>query len=139
HGVLISSRSIASRDLGRLAGEPYDVESGVGPIGEVDEAALVRLDVVGLNYHLAASRPVRHAALAGPLRRRGDVEGGLARRIGIADVDGPHAAVEVGDEHELAVEDRRERLARRVGPESPTALAEVALGLRHLERGDAER
>src|SRR2546430_11054083 len=63
----------------------------------------------------------------------------LARRVGIAEVDGSHATVEVGDEDELAVEDRRERLARRVGPESPTALAEVALGLRHLERGDAER
>src|SRR5438445_5980855 len=119
--------SVAAGDLGRVAGEPHDVQARVGPVGEVDEAALVGLDVVGLDRDLAAPRAVRHAAFARPLRRRRDVERGLARRVRIADVYGPHAAVEVGDEDELAIKDRRERLARRVGPEAPAPAAEVAL------------
>src|SRR5882672_410089 len=59
--------SVPAGDPARLSGESDDVQSGVGPVGQVDEAALVRLHVVGLDRDLAASRPVRHAALGGPL------------------------------------------------------------------------
>src|SRR2546426_8548222 len=54
-------RSVAADDLRGLTGEPHDVQPRVGPVGEVHEAALVRLDVVRLDRHLAAPRAVRHA------------------------------------------------------------------------------
>src|SRR5439155_1194495 len=71
-------------DLRGFAAEPHDVQPRVGPVREVDESPLVRLDIVGLDRHLAPPRPIRHAALGGPLRRRGNVERGLTRRVGVA-------------------------------------------------------
>src|SRR5207245_2705679 len=124
---------------------PVVVQLGLDPvlfgisIVRGGETGLVRLDVVGLDRHLAAPRPVRHAALGGPLRRRRNVERGLARRVGIADVHGSHAGVEVGDEHELPVEQGRERLARRMGAEAAAPSAEAAVGLRDQEGGHRER
>src|SRR5262245_52891932 len=46
--LMVPSPSGAAGDLRGLAGEPHDVQSGVGPVGEIDEAALVGLDVVRL-------------------------------------------------------------------------------------------
>src|SRR5205814_5934873 len=103
---------------------------GVGAIREIDEPAVVDLHVVRLDGNLAAPRPVRHAPLAGALGGGGDVEGGLARRIRIAHVDGAHAAAEIRDEDELAVEDRRKALAAGVRAEAPAPPAEAALRLR---------
>src|SRR2546422_10099551 len=70
--------SVPAGDPARLSGESDDVQPGVGAVGQVDEAALVRLHVVGLDRDLAASRPVRHAALGGPLGRGGGGGGGPA-------------------------------------------------------------
>src|SRR5919204_3898898 len=103
----IADSSVAAGDAAGLAGESDDVQAGVGAIGQIDEAPLVGLDIVRLDRDLAAPRAVRHAPLRRPFGGRRDVEGGLARRIRIAHVDGAHAAVEIGDEDELAIEDRR--------------------------------
>src|SRR5262249_14288343 len=73
-GPARASRSVAARDLRRLAGEAHDVQPRASAVGQVDEAALVGLDVVRLDRHLAAPRAVRHAALGRPLRGRRDVE-----------------------------------------------------------------
>src|SRR5205814_7460764 len=83
--------------------------------------------------------PVRHAALGGPRRRRRNIERGLTRRVWIADVHGSHTRVEVGDEHELPVEDRRERFVARVRAEAAAPAAEAAGRLGDLEGGDRER
>src|SRR5262245_20942029 len=66
-------------DLPRLAGQLEDVEAGVGAVDGVDVAALVDLDVVGLDRGLAALLAVlqRDAALVRVLGDRRDVVGDL--------------------------------------------------------------
>src|SRR5919204_2845368 len=97
----IACSSVAGRDAAGLADESDDVQAGVGAIGQIDQAALVGLHVVGLDRDLAAARAVGHAPLGRPLGGGGDVKRGLARRVGIAHVDGAHATVEIRDEDEL--------------------------------------
>src|SRR5207237_1698671 len=81
-----------------------DVQARVRAVREIDEAAVVDLDVVGLDGDLAAIVAVDlHAALVGAGRHRRDEERGLARIERIADVDRAHAAVEVRDEDQLPV------------------------------------
>src|SRR2546428_8063615 len=104
-------------DGARGAGELQDVQPGVGPIDDVDVAASVDFQVVGLDGDLAAvDAGDLHAALLG-LRRDGrNVERRLARVERVADVHRAHAGVEVSEEDELAVIDRRERLVGGVRP-----------------------
>src|SRR6266850_6474289 len=128
------------RRSAELARELHDVQARVGAVGEIDQPAVVELAIVGLDRHLAARRPADvHAALVGVGGRRRDEIAGLARTEGIPDVDRANAGVEVGEEHELAVVDGRERLVGRVRTEAAAARAKVAGLLRHLEGGDGER
>src|SRR5262249_27992556 len=109
------------------AGQLDDIEAGIGPVHEVNESAVVHLDVVRLDGDLAAGgAALRHAPLVRMRRHGRDVEADLLRIEGIADVHSPDAGIEVRDEDNLAVVDRRERLARRVRPEASTAPAEVS-------------
>src|SRR5574338_357026 len=93
-GLKVFSSTVTERSMKRLmvdgslgkvgdgaggAGQLHDVDTGVGPVREVDVAAVVHVDVVGLDRDLAARRPARHlhAPPGGPGGRRGDVEAGL--------------------------------------------------------------
>src|SRR5207247_5675879 len=58
----IRTSSVAPDDPRGRAGEPHDVQPRVGAVREVHEPALVRLDVVGLDRHLAAPWLVDPAA-----------------------------------------------------------------------------
>src|SRR5690349_6973271 len=155
-GLKVFSSTVTERSMKRLmargspgevgdgAGGPgrlHDVEAGVGPVREVDVAAIVDVAVVGLDRHLAARRAAGHlhTALVGPGRHRGDVEAGLGRMERVAPVHRAHPRVEVGDEDQAAVVDRGERLVARVGTEAPSPAAEVPGGIRHLEGSHRER
>jgi len=50
-------RSLLPGDRPRFAGQFEDVHPGIGPIDDVDVAAIVGLDIVGLDRDLAASSP----------------------------------------------------------------------------------
>src|SRR5215472_13736804 len=116
-----------------------DVEASVRPVHEVDEPPVVHLDIVRLDGYLAPlGAGGGHAALVGARRRGRDVVARLLRIEGVADVHRPHARVEVRDEDELAVVDRRERLAAGMRTEASAAMAEVAGRRRHLVRRDGE-
>src|SRR5436190_13676198 len=92
------------RDGPRRARQLDDGEPRVRPVREVDESAIVHLDVVGLDGHLAAVGAADLYAARGRVgRRRRDVEADLSRVEGIPDVHGPHTRVEVRDEDQLAV------------------------------------
>src|SRR4029453_19180810 len=99
-----SPGSVAAGDPPGVAGPLPDVQSGVGPVGQINVAALVGLDVVGLDRHLAAPRSVRHTALRRPLGRRRDIERGVAGRIGIANIHAPHTTVEGAEDNDLPAE-----------------------------------
>src|SRR5439155_6266247 len=77
-------------------GEPQNVHAGVGAVDRVDVAALVDLDVVGLDRGLAALfRPLPDAAPLGPRGDGGDVISDLPGTKGVADVERAHPGVEV--------------------------------------------
>src|SRR5262249_4149776 len=106
-------RLLQSRDPPRLARELQDMQSRIGAVDDVDEAALVGLDVVALDRRLAAVLAVDlDAAWIGPLRDRRDEESDLLRPVGIAHVERAHAGIEERDERELLVEHRRHALVR---------------------------
>jgi hypothetical protein len=111
------------------------MHAGVGPIHEVDEPAVVHLDVVGLDGNLARLHPADpRAALVGVRRGGRNVEPDFRRPIRIADVQRPDPGVEVGNEQDFLVVDRREGLVARVRTESPAAVAEIPAGFRDLEK-----
>src|SRR5262249_54553494 len=131
-GLKVFSSTVTDRSMNRLmaggslgevcdgaggAGQLHDVQPGVGAVREGDVAAVVHVDVVGLDRHLAARRAARHlhAPLVGLGGDRGDVEAGLGGMEGVAHVHRAHPRVEVGDEGQPAVVDRAERLVARVG------------------------
>src|SRR5919106_332342 len=83
----------------RLAAELEDMHAGVGAIDDVDVAARVGFDVVGLDRRLAAVLAVDlHAALVGLLGDRRDEVADLPGLEGIADIERAHAGIEEGDE-----------------------------------------
>src|SRR5690242_14567919 len=100
-GLNVFSSTVTDRSMNRLmegspgevgdgAGRPgqlHDVEPGIGPVRQVDEAAVVHVDVVGLDRGLAPGRTGDlDAPLVGPGGDRGNVEAGLGRVERIADV-----------------------------------------------------
>ena len=97
-----STTLTAGRRRRAPAGQFEDVQPGIGAVDDVDVAALVGLDIVGLDRDLAAFLAVdRDAALVG---RRGDRRNEMADLlgvIGIADVERAHAGIEEGDESHL--------------------------------------
>src|SRR5712691_12686386 len=115
-------------DLRCLAGQTQDVHPGVGAVDDVDEAAPVNLDVVGLDDDVARIVDAQLAALGariGSCRSPRNEEAHLTRAERLADVDRPHAGIEPGGKHQLAVEDAGERLVAGVGTETAAAGAEV--------------
>src|SRR5882724_5772846 len=109
-----------------LAGQLQDVQPGISTIDNVDIAAVVDLDVIRLNRHLAGFPTAGDGdtALVGFVSNGRDVEGYLLGAIGVTDVHGPHTGVEVGDEHQAPIVDRRKRLVARVRSETSAACAE---------------
>src|SRR5204863_9127137 len=121
------SNTISFHRLLSGPGEPQNVQAGVGAVDRVDIAALVDLDVVGLDRGLAALlRPLADAAPLGPRGDRGDVIGDLVRMERVADIERAHSGVEVGEEHDAPVIHGSEALVRGVRAEAPAAAAEVA-------------
>src|SRR5580700_1420942 len=93
--------SLIASSLGKIgdapgrAGELQDVQAVVGAVDDIDIAAIVDIDVVGLD-HLGAMLLVAElgAALVAARCDRRNVVAGLAGVIGVADVDGAHAGIE---------------------------------------------
>src|SRR6266702_4262012 len=104
-------RITASRQAGcgaRWSRQFQNVHSGVGAVDDVDVAAFVGLDIVGLDRDLAAVLAVDgDAALVGFVGDRRDEVADLFGMIGIADIERADAGVEEGDERHLLVIDRR--------------------------------
>src|SRR5947208_10667232 len=114
-----------STNLAPLPLELEDVHPGVGAIDRVDVAAVVDLEVVGLDRDLAAfvAGGVLDAALVSLVGRRRDVVARLARGVGVGDIDRAHAGVEPGDEHVFFGVHRRLVLVRRTRTERRAARA----------------
>src|SRR6266581_6183554 len=132
----------AFHDPAGASGQLQYMQAGVGAVDDVDEAAAVDLDVVGLDHDVADRVYADLATLRARVRlrrRRRDEEADLARAEGLANVDGAHAGVEPRREHQLAVEDAGERLVARVRPETAAPGAEVAARRRNMVVGDAHR
>src|SRR5207253_2895497 len=89
----------------RRTGQLQDVHAGVGAIDNIDIPAVIDLDVIGLNGHLAGVPTAggRYTALVGLLRNRRNVKGRFLRTVRITDIHSPYAGVEVGDEHEAPI------------------------------------
>src|SRR6266567_1337278 len=86
-----------SGDRPGAARELQDVQPGVGAIDQIDEAALVGLDVVALDRGLATVLPVHlEAARIGVRGDRRDEEADFLRPVGIAHVERANAGVEEG-------------------------------------------
>src|ERR1700730_13538521 len=103
---LIASSLRKIGDAPGRAGKLQNVHAVIGAVDDIDIAAIVDIDVVGLD-HLGAVLLVAElgAALIAERRNRRDVIGGLAGVIGIANVDRAHAGVEMGKEHQPLVID----------------------------------
>ena len=111
----------------RCAGQLQDVHAGVGAIDNIDIPAVVHFDVICLNRHLTGFPTAcdRDTALGGLLCNRRDVKGHLLGTVRITDIHSSHAGVEVGDEDEASVIDRRKRLIAGVCPKTSTALVQL--------------
>src|SRR5437588_11055713 len=108
--------------------ELQDVHPCVGAVDDVDIAALVDVDVVGLDGDLAALAAVDRldAALVRPVCGGRDVIADLARMERIADVDRAHAGIEPGDEESAHGVHGRLVLVDGMRAEAPAATAAVA-------------
>src|SRR6266702_6603164 len=99
------------------------MQARVGAVDDVDIAAVIGLDIVGLDRDLASLAALdRNAALVGGLRDRRDEIADLLGVIGIADVERAHPGIEEGDEGHLLVIDRRHALIRRMRAEAAAPL-----------------
>src|SRR5918996_247044 len=88
-----------------FSGQLDDVQAGVRTIGEIDQTALVDLDVVGMDGDAALLDPVDLGAkLFGVVGGGGDVEGHLLGMKGIPNVDHTSAGGEVRHGDKLPVE-----------------------------------
>src|SRR5207249_8967883 len=129
------------RDLAGGSGELQDMHASIRAVDNIDIAAVVDLEVVGLDRDLAALGAVWHfhAALVGLAGLRGDVIADLLRLIRVADVDRAHPRVEPGYEHQAFRVHRRLVLVRRMRAEAAAAGAEIAARLGHVEIRHVER
>src|SRR5688572_28597410 len=92
--------SVSSRQVGHLprrASKLEDMHPGIGAVDDIDVAAVVYFDVVGLDRDLAAlpAGAAVDAALVGLVGDGRNVKADFLRVEGIADVDRAHAGVEV--------------------------------------------
>jgi hypothetical protein len=105
-----------------IAGELEDHEARVRTVDGIDVAAVIDLDVVGLDRDLAAVRAVDlDAPRLGLCVDRGNEVRDLARMVRVTDVDRAHAGVEVSEKQDPLVVDRRHVLVRRMGAEASSA------------------
>src|SRR5579872_5890137 len=115
------------RDLASISRQFQNVQAGVGAVDDVDIAALVGLDIVGLDRDLAAILAVDlDAALVGRRRDRWNEVTDLGRMIRIANIERANPAIEPGDERHLLVVDRRHALVGGMRAKPSAALAEIA-------------
>ena len=115
-------------DRACLAGELQDVQPAIGAIDDIDVAALVGLDIVGLDRNLAALLALDgHATFIGLVCYRRNEIADFPGVIGIADVERAHPGIEEGDERHLPVKHRRHALVGGVRAETPATRAEIAL------------
>src|SRR6266702_1980922 len=125
-----SLRLRRSGDRPGAARELQDVQPGVGAIDQIDETALVGLDVVALDRGLATVLPVHlEAARIGVRGDRRDEEADFLRPVGIAHVELANAGVDEGDQRQLLVEYRGRAFVGRMRAEAAAALAEMAARL----------
>src|SRR5262249_60859297 len=104
-----------------------------------DVAPVVDLDVVRLDRDLASLvRSSTHTSLVGFAGDGRYIERDLSGIERSADIDRADAGVEVREEQDALVVDRREILVRGMRAEAPAPAAVVAARLRHGERGGAE-
>src|SRR5437899_12180167 len=99
-------------DFGGRAGQPENVHPSVGAVDDVDEPTVVRCDVVrldGLDADVGVPLERAAAEVGGGGHGRNE-EGRLRRVVGIANVDGAYARIELRDEDELLEEGRPELL-----------------------------
>src|SRR5258706_3136538 len=126
----LAARSESVRHLAGVSRGLQDMQPGIGAIDDVDIAAVVDVDVVGLDRDLAAlGRAGADAALIGLVGHFRDEVADFLRMVRIAHVEGAHAGVEERDENDALVVDRRIVLARRVRAEASSARAEFAARL----------
>src|SRR5579872_2818879 len=92
----------------RGAGQFEDVHAVVGAVDDVDVAAVVDLDIVGLDHRCAVLLAVLKldAALVAARRHRRDVGGDLLRAVRVANINRTHASIEMREEHDPLVIDR---------------------------------
>src|SRR6266850_2667434 len=130
-----------STNLVPLPIELEDVHPGIRAVDRVDVAAVVDVEVVGLDRDLAAlgAGSVLDAALVGLGGGGRNVVARLARMVGVGNIDGAHAGVEPCHEHVALGIHRRLVLVRRVRAEAAAARAEVAARLGNGEGRDDHR
>jgi hypothetical protein len=97
------------------------MQSGVGAVNDVDQTAVVNLNIICLNRDFAG------AGIGVRCGRRYKVRD-LLRVEWIADVDGANPCVEVSDEQYLSIIDRSETLIRRVRSEAPATAQKTPSG-----------
>src|SRR5579872_4562215 len=115
------------RDLASFSRQFQNVQAGIGAVDDVDIAALVSLDIVGLDRDLAAILAVDlDAALVGRRRDRWNEVTDLGRMIGIANIERANPTIEPGDERHLLVVDRRHAFVGGMRAKPSAALAEIA-------------
>ena len=120
-----------------ITSQLQNVHAGIGPVDDIDVAAVVGFDVVALDRRGAALLAVDlEAALLGCFRHRRDEMADLPGMIRIAHVERPHPAGEIGDEGEFLVKHRRRALVGGMGAEAHAAVAIIAAALRHREIRD---
>ena len=116
------------------------MQAGIGAIDDVDIAALVGFDIIGLDRDLAAVLALdRNTTLVGRRRDRGNEMADFPGVIGIANVERAHAGIEERDERHLLVENRRHALVGRMRAEPPSPFAERPARLRHRIARDHHR
>src|SRR5713101_6382676 len=114
------------------------MHSGIGAIDGIDVAAVVDIQVVGLDRDLAVLvRALANATLVGLVVDGRDVIPDLLRTVRIADIDRAHPGVEMRDEYHAIIVDRREALVGRMRAETSARRAEVAAVLRNGPGGNA--
>src|SRR5712672_1121327 len=115
------------------------MHSGVGAIDDVDVAAIVYFHVIRLNRDFAfLIRALANAALVGLIGYGGDEISDFLRIVRVTNIDGAQAGIEMGDENDALVVNRRHALVRGMRAEATATAAEVAAGFGHGPRRDAQ-
>ena len=120
-----------------FSGQFQDMHPGAGSIRNVDVAAVIEFNVVGMDgmHRVAvpagvgkrAAQSWRGPALrttAGIVGRRNEISN-RARIVRVANIENPHSADKPGDNRQLAVIRRVEQLRGSVGTEACTLIAEA--------------